>query len=137
MKALRWLPLTLIPVIAYNIMVFAFGGPDANAWITATRFTIPLPLGGLWQVSAGDILLILTLFILFFELLKSTSTSSVAMFDHIIATGVFIFCLVEFLVAYRAGTSVFFFITIAALIDVIAGFTIGMRVASRTLGVGV
>jgi hypothetical protein len=49
---------------------------------------------------------------------------------------VFVACLVEFILVDRAFTSVFFFITIATLIDVIAGYTIGIRVARRDLAIG-
>jgi hypothetical protein len=49
---------------------------------------------------------------------------------------VFIACLIEFILVPRAATSPFFFIMIAALIDVIAGYTIGIRTARRDLSIG-
>jgi hypothetical protein len=49
---------------------------------------------------------------------------------------VFIACLIEFLLVKQAASSVFFFITIASLIDVIAGYTIGIRTAKRDLQIG-
>ena len=49
---------------------------------------------------------------------------------------VFIACIVEFLVVSAAATSVFFFVMVGALIDVVAGFTIGIRVARRDLTIG-
>jgi hypothetical protein len=36
----------------------------------------------------------------------------------------------------QAASSVFFFITVAALIDVIAGYTISVRMARRDLQIG-
>jgi hypothetical protein len=36
----------------------------------------------------------------------------------------------------QAATSVFFLLMMAALIDVVAGFTIGIRVAKRDIGFG-
>ncbi len=48
----------------------------------------------------------------------------------------FIAALVEFMVVPQAATSVFFLILTALLIDVIAGFTIGIRVAKRDIGFG-
>ncbi len=49
---------------------------------------------------------------------------------------VFVVCLVEFIVVKQAATSVFFLIMVATLIDVIAGYTIGIRVARRDLNIG-
>jgi hypothetical protein len=49
---------------------------------------------------------------------------------------VFIACLVEFLLAPQAAHSVFFLVMVAAGIDVVAGFTIGIRVAQRDLTLG-
>jgi hypothetical protein len=136
LRSLRLLPLTIFPLLAYNILAFTLAGAEAGQWFTAPRFTVPLPLGGLWAVSVGDILLFATLGILFLELLKSTSTATTVMVDHMLATVVFIVCMIQFLVTYRCGNSVFFAILIASLIDVVAGFSISMRVASRSIGVG-
>ncbi len=135
-RSLRLLPLTLVPLLIYNLLALTVAGPEAGAWFTAERFTVPLPPGGVWRVSIGDLLLFVTLVALFVELLKSTSTATVVMLDHMLAMLIFIICLVQFLVVYRCGNSVFFALMIAALIDVVAGFTISMRVAGRTVGIG-
>jgi hypothetical protein len=135
-RHLRLVPLTLLPLLVYNLLAFSVAGREAGTWFTTPRFQVPLPLGGTWAVSVGDLLLFLTLAVLFIELLKSTSTATVVMLDHMLATLIFIICLVQFLVVYRCGNSVFFALMIAALIDVVAGFSISMRVASRTVGVG-
>ena len=49
---------------------------------------------------------------------------------------VFVACLVEFLLVDKAFTSVFFLVMISTLIDVIAGYTIGIQVAKRDLSIG-
>ncbi len=136
LRSLRLLPLTIFPLLAYNVLAFTLGGTEAAQWFVAPRFTVPLPLGGMWAVSVGDILLFAMLGVLFLELLKSTSTATTVMLDHMLAMVVFIVCLIEFLVVYRCGGSVFFAILIAALIDVVAGFSISMRVAQRSVGIG-
>ena len=73
---------------------------------------------------------------LFAELVKATYTSSISLVDHGLSMLVFIVCIVEFLVVNAAATSGFFFILVATLIDVVAGFTIGIRVARRDLTIG-
>ncbi|MEO0799953.1 MAG: hypothetical protein AAFY53_12195, partial [Pseudomonadota bacterium] len=70
------------------------------------------------------------------EILKATYTSTTAMVDHGLSMVVFIVCLVMFLLLPKAQTSIFFFITVAAIIDVVAGYTIGIRVARRDIGFG-
>ena len=78
----------------------------------------------------------MTLILLFVELLKSTYTSTASLLDHGLSMLVFVACLVEFIVYQKAATSVFFFILVSTLIDVIAGYTIGIRVARRDLSIG-
>ena len=97
---------------------------------------IPLPSGARWSMTVGDLVMLVTLLLLFVELLKSTYTSTASLLDHGLSMLIFVACLVEFIVVRKAATSVFFFITIATLIDVIAGYTIGIRVARRDLSIG-
>ena len=49
---------------------------------------------------------------------------------------VFVACLIEFLTVPQAATSTFFMIMVVALIDVVAGYTIGIRVARRDMAFG-
>jgi hypothetical protein len=68
--------------------------------------------------------------------MKSTYTSTASLLDHGLSMLVFIACLIEFLLVKQAATSVFFFITVASMIDVMAGYTIGIRVARRDFSIG-
>lgn len=92
--------------------------------------------GARWVFTIGDLIILLTMVLLFAELIKSTYTSSSQMVDHGLSMIVFIACLVEFLLVPKATSSVFFFILIAALIDVVAGALIGIRTARRDLNLG-
>jgi hypothetical protein len=74
--------------------------------------------------------------VLFAELVKATYTSSISLVDHGLSMVVFVGALVEFLVVGAAATSVFFLILTSSMIDVVAGFTIGIRVARRDLTIG-
>ena len=150
--SLRALPLIAIAFILYNVIVL-LGGQGTLAPAGATGDTInaateimhrplpllrniPLPSGERWTMTIGDLLMLVTLMLLFVELLKSTYTSTASLLDHGLSMLVFVACLVEFIVVPKAATSVFFFICIATLIDVIAGYTIGIRVARRDLSIG-
>jgi hypothetical protein len=132
--SLRALPLLVVSFILYNAIVFF--GHDAAATLTSSVLKLPLPSGATWAMTLGDVVMLVTLVVLFIELLKATYTSTASLVDHGLSMLVFVACLVEFIVAQKAATSVFFFILIAALIDVVAGFTIGIRVARRDLSIG-
>jgi hypothetical protein len=134
--SLRALPLIVISFILYNIIVLFSGSNHADDVLRNVLFELPMVGGARWRFSMGDLLILITMFLLFFELIKATYTSSSSLLDHGLSMLVFIACLVEFLLVEQAATSVFFFIMIATLIDVVAGFMIGIRTARRDLNIG-
>ena len=134
--SLRALPLIVIAFIAYNVVVLLGGNVPADDILRKPLFSVPMISGARWVFSLGDLLILLTMLLLFIELIKSTYTSSLQMVDHGLSMLVFIACLVEFLLVRQATSSVFFFIMVAALIDVVAGALIGIRTARRDLNIG-
>ncbi len=135
--SLRALPLIIFAFIAYNIVVLFGQSIPAHEVLAKPIFTVPMMRGNVkWPFTLGDMLILITMILLFIELIKSTYTSSMQMIDHGLSMLVFIACLVEFLLVDRAATSVFFFIMVAALIDVVAGAMIGIRTARRDLNIG-
>lgn len=125
------LPWILVSLIAYNVIVFVTGTP-----LNSLIFEVPMLSGALWQFTLSDLMVAGTLFLLFVEVLKATRTGGNSLVDHALSTVVFIACLIEFLVVPQAATSLFFFITLIALIDVIAGFSVTIRAARRDFAVG-
>lgn len=125
------IPFLVFSVIAYNAIVFMTGTP-----FDTVAFEIPMLSGVIWIFTLGDMLIAGTLFLLFIEILKATRTSGNSLVDHALSTIVFIVCLIEFLVVPEAATSLFFFITLVTLIDVIAGFSVTIRAARRDFTVG-
>jgi hypothetical protein len=132
--SLRALPLIVIAFILYNAIVLV-GGADVAAMLKREVLPLPLMTTTLW-LTWGDILILITMGLLFIELMKSTYTSTASLLDHGLSMLVFIACLIEFLLVKQAATSVFFFITVASMIDVMAGYTIGIRVARRDFSIG-
>jgi hypothetical protein len=130
--SLAALPLTIIPFILYNLL--ALTGVDMTASLVGDGIT--MMSGGSWKLTWGDLLLLLGIVVLFIEIVKATYTGTASMIDHGLSMVVFIAFLVEFLLVPQAATSVFFLLLMTALIDVIAGFTIGIRVAKRDIGFG-
>ena len=140
--SLRSIPLMIIAFIVYNIVVLLGGSEGADAILRKVIFSVPSiranaeGVRSMWTFTWGDLILLITFLTLFVEILKATYTSTASLLDHGFSMLVFIACLVEFLLVDKAFTSVFFMIMVATLIDVVAGYTIGIRVARRDIGFG-
>ncbi len=130
--SLAALPLTIIPFILYNLLMIM--GVDLSTSLVGDGIT--MMSGGVWKLTWGDVLLLIGIVVLFIEIVKATYTGTASMIDHGLSMVVFIAFLVEFLMVSQAASSVFFLLMMTALIDVIAGFTIGIRVAKRDIGFG-
>ena len=130
--SLRAIPLLVIAFILYNLLVMSMGIEGLSQEI----FNVRLLSGGVWSFTWSDLLLMITLILLFIEIVKSTFTSTSTLIDHALSMVVFIALGAEFLMVPQAATSTFFLILVASLIDVIAGYTIGIRVARRDLSIG-
>lgn len=122
------IPLMIIPLIAYNVLV-VFGG--GIAVLASPLWSITMMSGGLWQMTIGDGLIVASLILLFFEIMKSTRTSNASVLDHLLSTFVFVAFLVEFLLVSSAATSVFFILLVMTAIDLMAGFSVSIRAAGR------
>jgi len=126
-------PLLLIPFAIYNIVAFILRMPDA-IW-TAQAAAVPMTSGEIWKMTWEDIFVAGSIILLFVEVVKSTRIGVRAIMDHVLAMLLFVLMLVEFLLVKSAGTSTFFLLLIIGLVDVLAGFIIGMRGAMRQVEV--
>lgn len=134
------LPLLALPVLFYNFLILAtmpggFGSIVANDRLTATLVSIPMASGVKWALSFSDIMIFVSLVILFIELLKSTTNRRIAIINHSLSMILFIFCLVEFLLLKAFSTSAFFLLTAMVLLDVLAGFIVTIASARREIDV--
>lgn len=128
------IPLLLIPVVLYNVVVlFGAGGGgrvDADALLRDPVFSVTMTSGAQWTIGAGDMILFVVLILLFFELVKSTSSQRAAIINHALSMVLFIAVLIEFLLLPGFATSTFFLIVTMVLLDVLAGFIVTI-IASR------
>jgi hypothetical protein len=129
-------PLLMIPVLIYN--VWGFGSTVAHHDSNTVRqhlfdawLRVPMASGVEWIVTFGDVMVLLSLLLLFIELLKSTSTGTAAIFNHALSMLVFIICLVEFLLHPAFATTPFFLILVMSLLDVLAGVVVTIVSARR------
>jgi hypothetical protein len=122
-------PLLLIPFAIYNIVAFILQLPP-DIW-TAQAYAVPMMSGQVWKLTWEDTFLALSIFLLWIEIIKSTRPGSRVIMDHVLAMVLFIAMLIEFLLVKSAGTSTFFLLVVIGLVDVLAGFIIGIRGATR------
>src|SRR5580658_2175717 len=122
-------PLLLLPFAIYNMIAFLTPGVS---W-TASVATVHMMSGQDWVLTWEDLLIAFSIFLLWIEIIKSTRMGTRSVMDHILAMVLFIGMLVEFLLVARAGTSTFFLLMSIALVDVLAGFIVGIRSAQRQI----
>ena len=132
------IPLLFIPVVFYAIVVLSgwvgTGGVSAAEQVLRDPlFSIPMVSGSSWNVGVGDLILFVSLILLFFELLKSTSSQKVAIVNHALSMILFVFCLVAFLLFPGFATSTFFLILTMVMLDVLAGFIVTIISARKDL----
>lgn len=129
------LPLLILPIAAYNLLVLTlpggFGAADAHARLSEPLFHIAMASGARWPVSLGDLFAVVSLGVLFAELLKSTTSRRTVIVNHALSMVVFIVCLVEFLLLRAFATSTFFLLMVMVLLDVLAGFIVTIMAARK------
>lgn len=125
------LPLMALPVLGYNILVMAIlpGGRHASALarLGDPLLVLPAPSGGQWPISLGDLIVFLSLLVLFVELLKSAGSRPAAIINHSLSLILFIGCVVELLLFQAFASTPFFLITVMVLMDLAAGFIVTLR----------
>jgi hypothetical protein len=127
------IPLTVLPLIVYNLVGYGLSGADP--WATEV-FGITMISGARWTLSLGDLLIAFAILALYFEVMKSARSSTHTIANHVLSTIVLIVYVVEFIVSPVAAHSVFFILTVIALFDVVAGFSITIRTATRDIALG-
>lgn len=130
------IPLMLVPLALYNLGMIGLFGGGGIAGLDQNLFSVTMLSGAVWTLSMGDGLILVGLVFLFIEVLKSTRNSSGSLMNHMLSLLVFVAFLVEFLAVRDAATQVFFLLMVTAFIDVIAGFAVSVRTASRDVSIG-
>lgn len=133
------MPLLALPALAYNILALTLAG-GFNSKVATARLAQPLfsfttNAGVVWPVTLSDLLLAVSLVILFIELIKSTTSRRIAIVNHSLAMLLFVALLVELLLLPAFATSTFFLITLMVLLDVLAGFIVTIVAARREVDV--
>ena len=112
-------PLLIIPLAIYNMIVFVTPGVQ---W-TDKVATVDLPSGAQSPVTIGDLLVMLSLFLLLIEILKAGRAEGKSVFDQVLSGLVFVGALAELLLVGQAANATFATVTAVCLVDFLGGLS--------------
>ena len=116
-------PLLLIPLAIYNIIVWLM--PDVSFADPLAKLT--LLSGAVWAITLGDILLALGVLLLLLEVIKVARAGTKYLTDHLLSFVVFGAAAAEFVLWPKFGTSIFFLLTLLALVEFLSGISLHTR----------
>lgn len=134
-------PWLVVPVLLYAVIVLFTDrvGPDGTPGMRAALDQAALRISMLSDVvmvvTWGDLMVLCAVVFLFVEVIKSTSTASAAIVNHILSMFLFVVCLLALLVFASFATGTFFIITSIVLLDALAGMVVTIVSARRDFGV--
>ena len=136
MKVLKVVPWMAFVLIAYNILAWTSESTIADE-LRATVFAFGLPSGAEFTLRVSDLFIFLGLGLLYLRVLEASRfSSSKSSLDHALSVVTFVIFLLEFLLYGKAGTSTFIILTMLALLDVLAGYTVSIATARRDIAFG-
>ena len=127
---LKAFPLLAISLIVYNILVFVVFGAQGIYPFLDRGVALTLFSGDAWRVTWSDLLVMVSLGLLFAEIMKSANSTRLSMMNHSLGMVVGIAALIQFLMMKGFASSAYFYLIGMTIIDVLAGFAITI-VASR------
>ena len=125
------------PLLAVNLALFAalnfISAASGQPWYLREAFSVPLTSGDLWSVQGGSLFELLSLALLFIEILRATRSSPQSIANHVGEVAVFVAALLLFLMQPGFGNSTFFVFVVMTLLDFLAGFIITTVAARRDI----
>src|SRR6202012_1338499 len=122
-RAMVRFPLLLIPLAIYNIIVWLM--PDVSFADPLAKLT--LVSGAVWAITLGDILLALSVVLLLLEVVKGARPGAKYLTDHLLSLVVFGAAVAEFVLWPKFGTSIYFLLTLLALVEFLSGISLHTR----------
>ena len=127
-------PLLTFILFVYN-MIALISMENTQKVLDYVLFSKTMKSGALFTLDVNELLIIISIVLLFFEIFKSTRASDVTIWEHIFSLMVFLTFLFEFIFWNRLTCASFLIIGLMSLLDVIAGFTISITAARRDIGI--
>lgn len=134
MRLILSVPLFLYILLAANIIMWSGTEQTSPLNIIILEFTLPSTRAIIITVS--DLFILSCFLALYIETFKATRTSNHVLIDHALSLCVFVVALIELMIFPRLGNTTFLVITVAALLDVIMGFTVTLSAARRDISFG-
>lgn len=128
---MRHVPLLVIPYLLYNGFAFLIFADYAVGFREANVFSVKMASGATFALSVSAAIILLALFLLAIEVVKAARIGRGSITDHVLATVLFVAFLVEFLLVPRAATATFVILMAIALVDLVCGFAVSIRTATR------
>ncbi len=69
-------PLMLVPLALYNLAMIGLMGEGGAAALDKVVLSLSMLSGAVWTMSLGDLMIVIGLVALFFEIVKATRTGS-------------------------------------------------------------
>lgn len=130
---MRYLPLLLFPFVLYNAFAFLIFADYQTDFREAYLFSVTLPSGASFVLTVATTIILLALVLLAVEVVKAARIGAGSIVDHVLATALFVAALLEFMLVRQAATGTFLVLTVIALIDLVIGFAVSIRSASRDI----
>ena len=128
--------LLAVPFLAFVIVAYLLLVGGGGLMLQADAFSVALASGATLTLTFGDFFTLAGLVALFLEMLKAARPSRGTILDHMLSTAILVAALVCFLLVGACGTATFFLLTVMALVDVVAGFSVSIFSARRDFSVG-
>jgi len=116
-------PLLLIPLAIYNIIAILMPGVS----FADPLLKLTLMSGAEWQLTLSDILLALGLLLLLLEVIKGARPGAKYLTEHLLSLIVFGCAAAEFLLWPKFGNSIYFLLSMLALVDFLSGVALRAR----------
>jgi hypothetical protein len=138
---MRYIPLLAVPLLLYNAFAF-FILPDSEpSYEAAFRADFPtpvsLPSGAVFSLTIGAVIVLFALLLLGIEIVKAARIGAGSIVDHMLAVLLFVIFLVEFLLLPQAATTTFLLLMAIALLDLVCGFAVSLKSATRDVALDV
>jgi hypothetical protein len=128
--AVRSIPLLVIPTLIYMLLA-PLGAEGVRNTLAGVIFAVALPSGDVWAPQWGHLLLTLSAFLLFFEIVRSSKPVNTSIVENSLSFLLFTAQLVMFLLVAGFGTMDFVMIMGMTLLDFTAGAMVMVAAARR------
>ena len=133
--ALQYVPLLAVPFLLYNAFAFLIFDDAQSRFAQEGIFSVGMVSGASFTLTVSAAIIIMALVLLVFEVLKATRVGTGVVADHVLATVLFVAFVLEFLLVRQAATSTFLILMAISLVDMVCGFAVSLRSATRDINV--